>query len=40
MGNEAPTKAPPKPMDPMDAILDMRMTAKSFERESKKAEKE
>ncbi|KAL4455436.1 hypothetical protein ABPG74_012588 [Tetrahymena malaccensis] len=40
MGNEPPKPAPVKPVDPMDAILDMKMTAKQFERESKKAEQE
>ena len=38
MGNEPPKVQ--KPIDLDDAILDMRMTAKRFEMESKKAEKE
>jgi len=40
MGNDQSKKAPTKPFDIDDTILEMRMQAKMLERTSKKSEKE
>jgi charged multivesicular body protein 1 len=40
MGNQPPPKAPPKPLTMDEQIMNMRLTAKRYNMESRKAEKE
>lgn len=40
MGGNDSKLPPPKPVDPMEQMLEMKMTIKRMERESKKADKE